>query len=283
MQYDQQAEAYLVPCSKGTGSATFDFQFGGSSGPTIKVPISEFFIPLADEYGDATSSTGEATCEFGIEPAGKDPVLFGDTFLRSAYVVYDLANKEISMAQTNFNSTTSNIQAIAAGANGVPDVSGSATSATISQTASAVSSYGVTSVSATTKLMTTYIGTRSVTASTMGSTTAATSAAAFPIAVTSAASSMNVATSTVESTSTVTSVISSANTTTSTTEVAGVATSTTEVSGEATSAVESASAAVTSVTGGAVGLSAPSSSIAGVWGMGLASMVALFGSCLVFL
>ncbi|KFY41714.1 hypothetical protein V494_02820, partial [Pseudogymnoascus sp. VKM F-4513 (FW-928)] len=37
------------------------------------------------------------------------PILFGDTFLRSAYVVYDLANNEIGLAQTDFNAKGSNI------------------------------------------------------------------------------------------------------------------------------------------------------------------------------
>ena len=44
----------------------------------------------------------------------------GDTFLRSAYVVYDLTNNEISVAETNFNATSSNIQEIASGTSGVP-------------------------------------------------------------------------------------------------------------------------------------------------------------------
>ena len=51
--------------------------------------------------------------------AGTTPVL-GDTFLRSAYVVYDLTNNEISIAQTDFNATTSNVQEISAGSSGVP-------------------------------------------------------------------------------------------------------------------------------------------------------------------
>lgn len=50
--------------------------------------------------------------------------MLGDTFLRSAYVVYDLANNAISLAPTNFNATASTVLEIAAGANGVPDASG---------------------------------------------------------------------------------------------------------------------------------------------------------------
>lgn len=84
-------------------------------------------IPL--QYPD-----GKAKCQFGIEPAGKNPVLFGDTFLRSAYVVYDLDNQQVSIAQTDFNATTSNILEIKAGAGGVPNVASTANGASAPQT-----------------------------------------------------------------------------------------------------------------------------------------------------
>jgi hypothetical protein len=45
----------------------------------------------------------------------------GDTFLRSAYLVYDLENNEISIAQTNFNSTSNNVVEIGTGTESVPD------------------------------------------------------------------------------------------------------------------------------------------------------------------
>ena len=48
------------------------------------------------------------------------PVL-GDTFLRSAYVVYHLGNDQISLAPTVFNATGSDIREINNGTDGVPD------------------------------------------------------------------------------------------------------------------------------------------------------------------
>lgn len=36
-------------------------------------------------------------------------MILGDSFLRSAYVVYDLINNQAAIAQTNFNATDSNI------------------------------------------------------------------------------------------------------------------------------------------------------------------------------
>jgi len=87
----------------------------------------------------ATYSNGQSVCQFGIEPAGNDPILFGDTFLRSAYVVYDLANNQISMAQTNFNATgAGNILEIAAGAKGVPNVASTVTAVQAAGTASGI-------------------------------------------------------------------------------------------------------------------------------------------------
>ena len=48
----------------------------------------------------------------GISPADDSTPVLGDTFLRSAYVVYDLHSNTISIAQTNFNATTDNIMEI---------------------------------------------------------------------------------------------------------------------------------------------------------------------------
>jgi hypothetical protein len=69
-------------------------------------------------------SRGRPVCILGIGPAGNSVAVLGDTFLRSAYVVYDLANNEISLAQTNFNSTSENIQEIQKGTDGVPNATG---------------------------------------------------------------------------------------------------------------------------------------------------------------
>jgi hypothetical protein len=62
-------------------------------------------------------------------------VVLGDTFLRSAYVVYDLQNHEISLAATNFNATSSNILTITK-ESGVPDAKGVANPATPTGTVS---------------------------------------------------------------------------------------------------------------------------------------------------
>ncbi|KAF2090906.1 acid protease, partial [Saccharata proteae CBS 121410] len=125
---------YIVRCSLGDTGANFNFGFGGSGGPVITVPMNEMLIPLTDQNGSPlTFRNGDEVCNFGINPAGSDPILFGDTFLRSAYVVYDLHNNQIALANTNFNATSSSIQEITNST--VPGVSSVASGVTVTQTA----------------------------------------------------------------------------------------------------------------------------------------------------
>ncbi|KAH9867466.1 hypothetical protein IAQ61_008060 [Plenodomus lingam] len=112
-QFDAQQGAAFVSCDLANQQGSLDFVF---SGITISVPINELVIV-------ASVSRGQEICILGIGPAGNSVSVLGDTFLRSAYVVYDLANNEISIAPTNFNSTTQNIQEIQKGADGVPGAS----------------------------------------------------------------------------------------------------------------------------------------------------------------
>lgn len=58
----------------------------------------------------------------------------GDTFLRSAYIVFDLDNEEISIGKALFNVTDSNIVEIGTGTNPVPDATGAASAVTVAPT-----------------------------------------------------------------------------------------------------------------------------------------------------
>jgi len=101
------------------GPSPISFSF---SGATISVPYNELVLDAG------TSSTGQQltfqngapACIFGIAPAEDSTPVLGDTFLRSAYVVYDLANNEISLAQTDFTPASDNILEISNGTSGVP-------------------------------------------------------------------------------------------------------------------------------------------------------------------
>jgi hypothetical protein len=119
---------------------TFNYGFGGSSGLEIKVPINELVFDLTGLFSTGGNGLPDLpfsnACGFGIQPAGDSPNILGDTFLRSAYVVYDLTNNVVALAQTNFNSTKSNVVDFQASATGIPNVSGVASSVAVTETAS---------------------------------------------------------------------------------------------------------------------------------------------------
>ena len=124
--YDDVQAVYLADegaayatCDQATRDSTLDFDFAGQ---TISVPYNELFIDAGTgPNGEPLTFTdGSPACLFGIAPSQGGPMVLGDTFLRSAYVVYDLANNEISIAQTVFNATSNNIRQITSGSDAVP-------------------------------------------------------------------------------------------------------------------------------------------------------------------
>ncbi|KAL2015111.1 hypothetical protein VTK56DRAFT_6298 [Thermocarpiscus australiensis] len=124
-QVDSDASAAYVPCSLARTSSpsrrlTFTF-----TAPTIAVDMDELVLDLFTSSGRRpTFSDGTPACLFGIAPAGGGGTyVLGDTFLRSAYVVYDLDNNCISLAQTRFNTTASRVLEIGTGAGAVPGAS----------------------------------------------------------------------------------------------------------------------------------------------------------------
>lgn len=123
-----QGTAYAY-CEDANTNKQLSFTF---SGQTINIPMNELYISVGtDSYGrPVTFENGKAACIFGIAPGGSGTPLLGDTFLRSAYVVYDLQNNEISIAQTRFNSTTDNIQEIVNGTTPVPGAVAASTTIT---------------------------------------------------------------------------------------------------------------------------------------------------------
>lgn len=99
---DPNTQLYTIDCN--APSFTLDFKFGSS---TIQVPSSQLVMPLSN-FGLQSSE-----CVFGIVSTkySSGYVLFGDTFLRSAYVVYDLDNKIVGIAQAKYG-TQSSIQRV---------------------------------------------------------------------------------------------------------------------------------------------------------------------------
>ena len=81
-------------------------------------------MPLINFVGLPGRATGNnSECQLGInaQKNPEDPLVLGEVFLRAAYVVYDLGNEEISIAQSNYNGpSTPNILEILPGPSGVP-------------------------------------------------------------------------------------------------------------------------------------------------------------------
>ncbi|ROV93367.1 hypothetical protein VMCG_08426 [Cytospora schulzeri] len=103
----------VLPCTMQESQGSFSFGFAGPQGPKINVAMDELVLDLVTtgkapkfQHGQYK---GEEACAFGIQNSTSDPFLLGDTFLRSAYVVYDLVNNQIGIAPTDFNATESNI------------------------------------------------------------------------------------------------------------------------------------------------------------------------------
>lgn len=119
----------FVDCDLRTSAPNtyLSFSFAGSSNAVINVPVSELLRSLRGKYSGLPFKNA---CSLGIKSASSGPYLFGDTFLRSAYVVYDLDNNQIGIAQTNFETTESNIVEAEASATAIPTLTGVSSGAT---------------------------------------------------------------------------------------------------------------------------------------------------------
>ncbi|OLL23331.1 putative aspartic-type endopeptidase opsB, partial [Neolecta irregularis DAH-3] len=117
--YSQQLQGYVLKnCDLQFQSGTINFSFGSA---IIRVPFDEMIVNVEDSNGNPiTYKNGQPVCQIGALVSNTDFVL-GDTFLRSAYVVYDLDNNEIGIAQTKFNTTDSAIVALGSTNAGIPN------------------------------------------------------------------------------------------------------------------------------------------------------------------
>lgn len=113
---------------------TISFTFGNK---TIRVPVQEMVLDVFADYDGPVpiKLPFDNACLFGIQSLGgfsgqsngiasADFLLLGDTFLRSAYVVYDLTHQQIGLAQANLNSTASKIVELRAEDKSIPSLTG---------------------------------------------------------------------------------------------------------------------------------------------------------------
>ena len=120
VKYSRAEDAAYCSCDLAKSSIKMAFNFAGK---VINVDLSEMVL---DNTVDSDGGAEEFGCTFGISPQVDDGQAFtlGDTFIRNAYIVYDLGNNKISLAQTNFDATNSNILEIGTGPDAVPDATG---------------------------------------------------------------------------------------------------------------------------------------------------------------
>jgi len=140
--YSADIGVATVPCSMADSKGYFSFGLGGTGGPLINITMDELVLDLSSGQAPTFTSgryKGQTACEFGIQNLTGGPYLLGDTFLRSAYVVYDLVNNQIAIAPTDFNSTTSNVVAFASSGAPIPSATAAPNQGEISNTASATS------------------------------------------------------------------------------------------------------------------------------------------------
>ncbi|KAI6373128.1 hypothetical protein MCOR25_003527 [Pyricularia grisea] len=113
------------------------FTFANDGG-TIKVPMYEMVLDVVRNLAGFQAPPGlpfKDVCLFGIQSTGQfaqqynslegaNFTLLGDTFLRSAYVVYDLDHNQIGIAQANLNATDSKIVNLTSTESSLPRLTG---------------------------------------------------------------------------------------------------------------------------------------------------------------
>ena len=104
----------VVPCSYSNSNASIRYTFGGDDGSVIKVPLRELL--LGDSIPPQYYNHASGACNLGIGGPLSGNIILGDTFLRSAYVVFDQDNYQVAMAQAVPSQTgTSSLAMIPAG------------------------------------------------------------------------------------------------------------------------------------------------------------------------
>lgn len=112
------------PCSYRWGGDTMKLTFGGKQ--DITVSAQEFIVPIFDETTNKpiTDGKGNDLCTFLVGPSepGDEILPVGDGVLRSMYIVYDMDNAQLSIAQAAPNATDSKPVAVPAGPGGLASV-----------------------------------------------------------------------------------------------------------------------------------------------------------------
>jgi hypothetical protein len=99
----QDSGYYYVPCAYRKSNVSLIYTFGGNEGVNVSVPLAEV---ISEQLGDESAySDGTPGCSLNFDTASDDGsgVILGDSFLRSAYVVYDLENLIVALGQAKLD------------------------------------------------------------------------------------------------------------------------------------------------------------------------------------
>ncbi|KAK9780226.1 putative Aspartic peptidase domain-containing protein [Seiridium cardinale] len=138
-----------VDCDFGQ-SSSLNFVFGNSTVNTeIKVSLFDLAVPYMNTDGEyKEDSDGNRVCMLGVDESSKSSKhSIGDTFLRSAYVVFDLDHREVSMAQLKHDASGSEV--VALGADGQITQTSATSTATSTGTAVVSSTGGASTTEST--------------------------------------------------------------------------------------------------------------------------------------
>ena len=105
---------YVLECEANVNAALV-FQLGGDDGAQIYVDMAELILPIPDDNGEPMVFKGTkiTACAFGVVPIDDDATaVLGQTFLRSAYVLFDVDLKQVGFAQAKWDVTESDIEEI---------------------------------------------------------------------------------------------------------------------------------------------------------------------------
>ncbi|KAK8038812.1 hypothetical protein PG993_007223 [Apiospora rasikravindrae] len=116
-KYSPTNDRYEVDCDLGKKHpGSLNFVFGGENGTkpvNVSVPFSDLAVTYVDaSTGKTSMKNGKPYCRLGVgvcEGTTTGKCGFGDTFLRSLYVVYDLDHYEIRMAPIKHKATESSL------------------------------------------------------------------------------------------------------------------------------------------------------------------------------
>lgn len=106
----------LIPCAYASAdvSITYAFGGGGEDGTSISVPIANLVAPWD---GESQLDDGQPACYIGLRPSSASgaSISLGDSFMRDAYVFYNLETNQVALAQAVANVPEEAITAVPSG------------------------------------------------------------------------------------------------------------------------------------------------------------------------